>query len=163
MPSQNEVYTSPELATNELELSEFKKAIDAVAHKDYQKALLYFCRLDSVTAANNRYANLYTSYHGYILVVMGDSSGLNLCRYASSREKKNGDVFYNLAASEIILNHRRKAFVAISKGLSYEPLNKKLINLYQMINKRSGLELPFLSRENWLNKLACLSILRFIS
>jgi hypothetical protein len=97
--------------------------------------------------------HLYLSYQGLCQVYCGDISGLNLCRRAASMETIHARVFINLALAELKLNHRKRACSAVKTGLTIDPTDPNLLRLRDRMGVRRTPVLPFLKRENPLNKL----------
>ena len=132
---------------------EFREGIASLAEGDHEKALDAFARADCKTSRDDVYKNKYRSFHGLLLVHAGQSKGIELCRAASASECFDGDVFYNQARAELELEHRRQAVMAIRRGLSFDRTHPDLLRLRQRLGIRRGLMIPFLGRDNILNKL----------
>ena len=62
----------------------------------------------------------YASYYGLARVLRGEEEGLSLCQYAARHEKKDGDVFLNLARAEYLYRNRKKAVDALMAGLQVD-------------------------------------------
>jgi hypothetical protein len=134
------------------------------AREDYELGLVFYGRKQWTTAARhfataerkcgcddiNRH--LYLSYQGLCLVYSGDVSGLNLCRRSAAMETVRSGIFLNLALAELKLNFRKRAHRAISVGLDINPTDAELLELRQKMGVRRPPILPFLSRENLLNR-----------
>lgn len=97
--------------------------------------------------------NLYISYYGLSLIYMNDISGLNLCRRAAIEELFVADVFANLAHVEIKLDHRRRAYEAVCRGLRLDPDHVGLRNLRLHMGMRRMPPIAFLSRSHILNRI----------
>ena len=76
-------------------------------------AALHFGQADQKAGHDDVYMHLYMSYQGLCLLLSGDSSGLNLCRYAASMETLQPAVFLHLAIAGLKLRHRKRACSAL--------------------------------------------------
>lgn len=132
---------------------EFRKGIAFLAEGNHEKALDAFAIADHKTSRDDVNKNKYQSFHGLMLVYAGQSKGIELCRQASASECFDGDVFYNQARAELDLEHRRRAVVALRRGLSFDKTHPDLLRLRQRLGIRRGLMIPFLDRDNMFNKL----------
>jgi hypothetical protein len=94
----------------------------------------------------------YLSYQGLCQVYGGDSSGLNLCRHAAAAETLQARVFVNLALAELKLNHRKRACLAVSAGLRVDRSDPGLLRLRDRMGVRRAPVVPFLKRDNLLNR-----------
>jgi len=133
--------------------TEFREGLVYLAEGDQDNALDSFAIADQKTSREDVYKNKYQSFHGLMLVYAGQSKGIELCRSASASECFDGDVFYNLARAELELNHRRQAVLALRRGLSFDSTHPDLLRLRKRLGVRRGLVIPFLGRDNILNKL----------
>lgn len=134
------------------------------AREDYQLGLAFFHKrrwraaarhfglADRASQRDDEDANVYTSYHGLALICCGDISGLNLCRHAAGVETQRADVFVNLVLAELRYRHRRRAYEALCGGLAIAPRSRRLRLLALRMGVRRQPPLPFLRRENRLNK-----------
>ena len=115
-------------------------------------AARHFAVAEQMSGRNDIHKYLYRSYHGLSLVNCGDFSGLNLCRNAASMETIDAEVFLNLALAELKMNHRKRACDAVSLGLEIDPRHADLLKLRRTMGMRRKPVVPFLKRENPLNK-----------
>jgi len=115
-------------------------------------AALHFGQADQKAGHDDVYMHLCMSYQGLCQLLSGDSSGLNLCRYAASMETLQPAVFLNLAIAELKLRHRKRACSALRLGLGLDPEHTGLLKLRTRIGVRRSPCLKFLSRNNLLNK-----------
>ena len=120
--------------------------------KQWKTAARHFAQAERRSGREDVYQHLYRSCHGLSLVYCGDVSGLNLCRHAAGVETVNAEVFLNLALAELKFQHRKRACQAVSRGLSLDPRHKKLLRLRNKMGMRRQPCLPFLKRDNVLNK-----------
>lgn len=132
---------------------EFREGMHFLEQGDHASALDCFARADAMTAADNVYKHKYRSFHGLLLLKTGQLNGMNLCRQAAGAECFDGDVFYNLAQCELLRGNRRAAIGVIRRGLEVDSTHPDLIRLRQKLGIRRNQVLPFLSRDNFLNRL----------
>ena len=120
--------------------------------KRWKTAARHFQLADQKCGRHDVRQRLYRSYHGLSLVYSGDISGLNLCRHTAAREKIKAGVFRNLALAELCFSHRKRAWIAVEIGLRLNPAHAGLLELRRDMGVRRAPCLPFLSRDNLLNK-----------
>jgi len=129
----------------QLGLAFFKK-------QHWRTAARHFGLADQKSGRHDVHERLYRSYHGLSLVFSGDVSGLNLCRHTAARETRQATIFQNLALAEIRFRHRKRACAAIRLGLQLDSAHTGLLKLRRGMGVRRNPCLPFLRRENPLNK-----------
>ena len=93
----------------------------------------------------------YASYYGLARVLRGEDEGLGLCQYAARHEKKDGDVFLNLARVEYLYRNRKQAVEAILAGLQVDSGHTGLLLMSKLLGIRRQRLLPFLPRNHPLN------------
>lgn len=131
---------------------------------DYVQGLKYASQ-DDWPAAHNSFAavmaridhfhvfyNLYASADGLAKVMTGDSSGLNQCRQAVLDDPKRADLYENLVRACLYLRQRKKAVDALNKGLRVLPHHAGLNRLRREMGYRRHPLIPFLSRDNPINR-----------
>jgi hypothetical protein len=121
--------------------------------KRWKTAARHFGLADRRCGRHDVQQRLYRSYQGLSLVYSGDISGLNLCRHTAAKEKIKADVFRNLALAELHFSHRKRAWTAVRLGLRLNPAHAGLLELRRDMGVRRTPCVPFLSRDNLLNKL----------
>ena len=131
---------------------EYQLGLAFFRRRHWKAATRHFRMVDQKSGRQDIHQHLYRSYHGLALVYSGDVSGLNLCRHAAARETIHATVFQNLARAEIHFRHRKRAWDAISLGLKLEPSHASLLKLRRNMGVRRDPCLPFLGRDNPLNK-----------
>jgi hypothetical protein len=136
-----------------------------VAREEYDLGLAFYRKQQWKTAArhfaeagrksgpDDVCIHLYMSYQGLCQVYSDDISGLNLCRRAAAMETIQSRVYVNLALAELKLKHRKRACSAVKIGLRIDRTDPNLLRLRDRMGVRRTPVLPFLSRENLLNKL----------
>jgi hypothetical protein len=118
----------------------------------WKMAARHYAQAERKSGREDVYQQMYRSAHGLALVYAGDISGLNLCRHAASLETVNADVFLNLALAELRLQHRKRACEAVTRGLRLDARHAQLVALRNRMGTRRRPVLPFLKRDNLLNK-----------
>jgi hypothetical protein len=79
--------------------------------------------------------------------------GLALCEHAVKVEFYEPDNYMNLAAVELLRKNRRKAARAVREGLRLDPGHRGLHRLLQEMGRRRQPVVPFLNRNNPVNRL----------
>jgi hypothetical protein len=120
--------------------------------KQWKTAARHFGLANGKSHNNDVYKAVYMSYYGLSLLFSGDVSGLNFCRHAAGLETIDADVFLNLALAELKFRHRKRACKAVELGLAVDPRHAGLQKLRRKLGVRRQPCLPFLKRENPLNK-----------
>ena len=97
----------------------------------------------------------YFAYLGYGIARFEDRlrEGLRLCERAVKREFYRVDNYSMLARTALLANNRRKAVVAVERGLAIDRQDQALLKLKRDMGVRRSPVLPFLSRESALNRL----------
>jgi len=131
---------------------EYQLGLEFFRKQHWKTAARHFGLADQKSGRHDVHQHLYRSYHGLSLVYCGDVSGLNLCRHAAAKETLQATVFRNLALAEIRFRHRKRACAAVRLGLQLDPAHAGLLQLRCDMGVRRNPCLPFLRRENLLNK-----------
>ncbi len=79
--------------------------------------------------------------------------GLRLCEHAVKVQFYEPDNHWNLARVRLLANDRRGAVRAIARGLKLDPNHRGLRGVREEIGVRRRPTIPFLSRDNVLNRL----------
>jgi tetratricopeptide (TPR) repeat protein len=121
-------------------------------NSDYEGALVVFREIAAAADSHDVYRNTYRSYEGLARVCMGEKHAVELCRDAAADDMRAVEVYYNLALAEFKLNNRRRAILALQRGLAIDGANPELRRLHTIIGNRRAPVLRFLSRDHPLNK-----------
>ncbi|MDH5572966.1 MAG: hypothetical protein OEY89_14475 [Gammaproteobacteria bacterium] len=132
---------------------DFISGINYLEERSISKAVYRFSRAYLCIADNDVNKMKYASYYGLARVLCGDKGGLALCHYASQHEKKDGDVFLNLARAEYVYKNRKQAIDAIQQGLKLDHQHMGLLLMSEMLGVRQRSAVPFLSRSHLLNRV----------
>lgn len=130
----------------------FRRGVRCFELDDLDGALTCFHALDQHADPADLTTNIYRSYYGLVLIKKGDAGGLTLCRQAAAYERLHADVLHNLARAEHQLGNRRQAYVAVSRGLRINMNHRGLKQLRQLMGARGRPVIPFLRRDNILNR-----------
>ena len=97
----------------------------------------------------------FYSYLGYGIALRQRRirEGLRLCRHAVKLEFYNPENYFNLARTCLLAENRRKAYEAVTQGLQMDRSHKGLRQLLKRMGARRKPVLPFLSRDNPLNRI----------
>ncbi|HFD78896.1 MAG TPA: hypothetical protein ENK05_00705 [Gammaproteobacteria bacterium] len=132
--------------------AEYQLGLNFFRRKQWKTAARHFGLAEQKAGRHDIHRNLYMSYHGLSLLYSGDVSGLNLCRHAAAHETIEATVCQNLVLAEIRFHHRKRACDAIALGLGIDPAHRGLLKLRRKLGVRRRPCIPFLRRENLLNK-----------
>jgi tetratricopeptide (TPR) repeat protein len=141
-------------ATGRRRLSaEFTNGLQCLEDADYAAALQLFRAAEAAAEIDDIFLNRYTSFHGLTRVLMGDESGVRLCRKATAGQLNDAEVFYNLALAEQRLGYRESAYMALRRGLRIAPEHSGLVRLKQELGLRDKHRLlAGLPRNHFLNR-----------
>ena len=131
----------------------FATGLQNFEERNYQEALSFFSKATDSAEAFDPHRHRYLSYMGVCEVMLGNISGLERCRQAALEETKFADVFCNLAIAEFNHFSRRRALAAIHKGMRVDPKSDALPTLLNQIDTRRRPTIPFLSRDNSVNRI----------
>lgn len=132
---------------------EFQRGLEYFRKQDWRGAVSWFRQAEARADRQDPFRSRYTAYHGLALVLTGDLSGLNLCRNAARDELQDAEVFACQARAELQLNHRRRAWQAVRRGMQVDPEHEALGRLQREMGVRRPPLLPFLSRDHVLNRI----------
>jgi len=132
---------------------DFAAGVQCIRNEDYAGALGFFRTLDVQSGFDDDYQNLYTSFHGLARVLMGDASGVKLCRKAAIGNANDAEVLYNLALAEHRLRNRESGYFALRRGLRVDPGHCGLLRLKHdfVLREQRGI-IPLLAREHCINR-----------
>ncbi len=131
---------------------DFSAGLERFRSRDYAAALSTFRTLDE-QSGYDELQDRYTSFHGLTRVLLGDASGIKLCRKAAAGNSQDAEVLYNLALAEYRLRNREGAYLALRRGLRLYPAHPGLLQLKADfgLRGRHGI-FPFLSRDHFINR-----------
>ncbi|MHB8473542.1 MAG: tetratricopeptide repeat protein [Gammaproteobacteria bacterium] len=130
----------------------FFDGVRLLRNSDYEGALVVFREVAAAADPQDVYRNTYRSYEGLARVYLGEKSAVALCRDAAADDMRAVEVHYNLALAEFKLNNRRRALLALQRGLAIDSVNPELRRLRVIMGNRRHPVLRFLNRNHPLNK-----------
>jgi tetratricopeptide (TPR) repeat protein len=133
----------------------FKEALTMISSNDYEGALE---KLKALNIDKDRADPRMLSYYGLCLARVESKlfEGIRLCREALTIERREPDIYYNLAQLYLISGKRTSAINLLYRGLPFEQKigkSKKIITLIQEIVPRQKPFFKSLSRSHPLNKI----------
>lgn len=132
---------------------EFIHGLKFLKNYSINKALACFQRAYESVSSVDLHHNKYASYCGLLRVLAGDVGGRELCRDAARAEHHDGDVYLNLACVEWHMHRRRNSILVVEKGLKIDKKHSGLKRLRNQIGVRKRNIIPFLARNNFINKM----------
>ncbi len=130
----------------------FKQGIEFLKSRSISSASKSFQLAFKSINKDHSFYTTYLSYAGLAKTLDGDFRGIDLCRQAVSLELSNGDVFLNLARVEWFCENRKNTITVLQTGLRVDCQHSGLKLLQKKIGIRQHKIIPFLSRNNFLNK-----------
>jgi len=96
----------------------------------------------------------HLSYLGHGLARQGKTAeGIRLCRLAVDRPDARAESYLNLTRTLLLAGRRGAAWWSLARGLSADPAHPELLALRREMGERRPPVIPFLSRQNLLNRL----------
>jgi tetratricopeptide (TPR) repeat protein len=130
----------------------FYDAVKLYRNSDYEGALAVFREIITAAEQEDVYRNKYRSYEGLTRVCLGEKHAVELCREVAAEDLKDVEVQYNLALAEYKLNNRRRAVLAVQRGLSIDARNPELRRLRILMGSRRQPVIRLLDRDHGINK-----------
>jgi len=105
---------------------------------------------------------LYLSFYGASLSIINKNHGLgeNLCRCALQSGKEYPEIFLNLGRVLELAGKKQNAVRVLRNGYRLHSNNLNLLEALQQLSPRGRVPLPFLDRDNILNKYSGIIIRR---
>jgi tetratricopeptide (TPR) repeat protein len=128
------------------------QGLAAIEEDDYLRALVLLGELYAQPSSDRPASGL--SYYGLCLALVEKETdrGVELCREALAANETDPAHHANLARILLAANRRREALEALEVGLSHAPDDAVLVSLRRAMGVRSRPPVPFLSRNNPLNR-----------
>jgi len=113
--------------------------------------------LRTVAADEGRHGELPSQFYSYLGFGVARferryREGLRLCRHAVKRDYQPEN-YLNLARTHMLVGDRKGAVRAVGTGLKIDPSYPRLRELWQELGVRKRPVVPFLSRDNVLNRI----------
>lgn len=98
---------------------------------------------------------IFYSYLGYGIALRQKRirEGIRLCRHAVKSEFYQPENYLNLARTYLLAGQRKRAYEAVARGLQMDKGHRGLRRLLQQMGARKRPVIPFLSRNNLLNRI----------
>jgi len=116
--------------------AEFTDGLHCFENAQYAEALPLFRAADEAADIDDVFQNRYTSFHGLTRVLMGDETGVKLCRKAAVGQVNDAEVYHNLAQAEHHLGYRESVHMALRRGLRINPNHQGLLRLRRELGLR---------------------------
>ena len=144
---------APSATDSEL-LNDFREGVRFFEVGNYEIAIEFFTEVCSLVGSSDPDYNRYRSWLGLTQSMQGERGGLVLCRLAGKDEARHAEVFLNLARAERQFGDVDKCLRALEQGRRIDPAHPAILNLLGQLDRRRDPALPFLSRNNPLNRWA---------
>ncbi len=130
----------------------FFDALKLYRNSDYEGALTILREIIAGADAQDVFLIKYRSYEGLVRVCLGEGHAVELCREVAAEGLKDAEVQFNHALAEYKLDNRRRAVLAVQRGLSIDPGNRELRRLRALMGSRRKPVIDFLERDHSVNK-----------
>jgi len=134
----------------------FTKGVDSVNKGDFLSGLAYFEAAMELAKKVEKVAPppKYLSYYGLCLAMVSTKiqTALELCESAVAVEFYNPDLFHNLARVQLRMGRRDRAYPVLLRGLQLHPGHRGILGDLRTLGIRRRPVLPFLARDNPVNK-----------
>lgn len=134
-------------------LNDFREGHRFFEVGNYDVAIEFFSEVCHSVGRDDEHNSRFQSWLGLAQALKGDEGGVVLCRLAAKDEQWDGDVLLNLARAEEAFSNRTKALRAIERGLELAKKHEGLLALKHKLDRRRRPFIPFLSRDNVINRL----------
>ena len=130
-----------------------KRGIHAVRKEDYLSGFNILSELYKNGFVPGTVEGL--SYYGLTLAVLKKKyrEAVELCQKAVKQQFLDPYHYTNLSRVYVAMENRKKAVETLEKALAQMPRNKVILNYWKTIGLRRKPPIPFLSRDNPLNKM----------
>jgi len=130
---------------------EFQVGVSLLNINASDKAQNFFQLAYESVNYNDLYHNKYASYCGLSRILNGDIAGLQLCREAARKERRDADVLLNLARAEWMLKRRMNTVIALEQGLNIDRQHPGIHMMRQDLGVRKRKFFPVLDRSHLFN------------
>jgi tetratricopeptide (TPR) repeat protein len=134
-------------------VNDFREGMQFFEVGNYDVALEFFTEVANLVGRDDGQYNVYRSWLGLTQAMQGQRGGLVLCRLAAKEEAREGEVFFNLARAEFRIGDVDKALRALEQGHRVSPDHTGIHDMLARLDRRRDPAIPFLSRNNVLNRL----------
>lgn len=128
--------------------------IRACSEGEWRDGLTYLSQLEHQGSGDNSLPSRFYSYFGHAVARCEGRrrDGIAMCLHAVEREPFQPVNYLNLARSYLLVRNRRKAMEALQRGLAIDATHRGLLHLRRELGLRRRRPIPFLARENRLNR-----------
>ena len=120
--------------------------------RNFDIAMEFFRDCAESVGPGDPYYNRYRSWLGMAQAFSGDMGGVVLCRVVAKEESRDPEVLVNLAKAELTQRNRAKALEALHQAHKINPHIPEIVELLDRLDRRRSPVIPFLPRNNVLNK-----------
>lgn len=130
------------------------RGIELCRQGDWQKGFYWLSLAADSRVETSAVPSLFFAYLGYGLArLQGETDeGVRLCRRALELDIYQPENYYYLASALLLTEDRRSAVDVIEQGLQIDATHEGLQSLKTEIGQRRRPVLPFLARDNFLNR-----------
>lgn len=130
------------------------RGIELCRRGEWQEGFYWLSLAADATVETNAVPSLFFAYLGYGLARFQDETveGVRLCRRAVELDIYQPENYYYLASTLLLAGDRRSAIDAIEEGLQIDASHRGLKELKREIGQRRRPVVPFLPRQNLLNR-----------
>ncbi|HDP89517.1 MAG TPA: hypothetical protein ENN42_06115 [Thioalkalivibrio sp.] len=121
--------------------------------RNYDVAVEFFRECAENSGREDPYYNRYRSWLGLAQAFSGDMGGVVLCRVVAKEEGRDPEVLVNLAKAELTQRNRAKALDALQAARKINPHVPEIGELIARLDRRRKPAIPFLSRNNIVNRV----------
>jgi len=132
-----------------------QRGVDACKRGDWKEGLAILGKVAESDRQGAELTGLFYSYLGYGIARYERRSkeGLALCQHSIKVQFYEPENYVNLARVHLLTRNRRKAVEALTRALKLNASHPRATALAREIGWRRPPVLPFLSRDNFLNRI----------
>jgi len=131
------------------------RGIELCREGDWKEGLYWLSLAAGAKSDGTDLPSVFYAYLGYGVAKYQNNviEGLKLCRHAIELEFYQPENYYFLAQVQLLARDRRSAMASLERGLEVDSSFGGLLELKREMGERRPPVLPFLARENFLNRL----------
>lgn len=132
----------------------FREGIRACRRGNWRTGLRLLTPLAQQEERSGKLPGFFYSYLGHAIARCEGRKhvGLELCRHAVQAQPFQPVNHLNLARTYLLIGNRRLALKSMNEGLAIDPTHRELLALGEEMGVRRPPPLPFLPRQNLLNR-----------
>ena len=132
--------------------NDFSRGIEFLKQRDLYHAVDCFYTACQCADSANPHYDMYLCYYGYARILNGDYRAIEHCRRAAGRRREDANLYYILARAEMFCRNRQQMIMAIAAGIKLDNQHLGLRLMRKTIAHRRFKPIPFLPRNNILNR-----------